>query len=221
MAAMPVPESMTKANRFGVRTWRLMYEWTEDAAVLLRAKHGPRGPQAKLWIPVNAKMKRAVKAARQWAFETRVVAKKYWGEGPIDLVASRHPEPKFAAHRPPELTETMGEHRIGRIRAPLLVPRPPPLWPMTCASCDLRPCTARPTKPSSPKTQETKRRTRSCAATQHATSTSMRWTCVASVACVASHSRHLRFASTSARPPQPQGHLCEDLPNHRLPLAHS
>ena len=30
---------------------------------------------------------------------------------------------------------------------------------------------------------------------------------VASVACVASHSRHLTFASQSARPPQLQGHL--------------
>lgn len=84
MAAMAVPESMTKANRLGVRTLRLMYEWTADAAVLLGAKLGPRGAQAKLWVPVNAKMKRAVEAARQWAFETRVVAKKYGAKDPID-----------------------------------------------------------------------------------------------------------------------------------------
>jgi hypothetical protein len=84
MAAMPVPESMTKANRLGVRTMRLMYEWTADAAILLRDKQGPRGSQSKLWVPVDAKRKRAVEAYRQWAFETRVVAKKYGAKDPID-----------------------------------------------------------------------------------------------------------------------------------------
>jgi hypothetical protein len=83
LAAMPVPASMAKANRLGVRHLRLMYEVAADATILLRDKQGPRGPQWKLWVPVEAKRKVAVEALRQWAFETRVVAKKYGAKDPM------------------------------------------------------------------------------------------------------------------------------------------
>lgn len=83
MAVLSVPSSMTKANRLGVRCMRLMYEFTADAASLLKTKQGPRGSQSKLWVPVDAKRKRAVAAARQWAFETRVVARKYAAKDPM------------------------------------------------------------------------------------------------------------------------------------------